>query len=157
MDPTNAGGFYIWGRAFEKLNMLEEGIRDFTTAMSLDPNHINAAYAWGACENKWGNYDKAIEDYNIALCKDHVSDNKSKWWSTLSPEPRIERVRETKQRADWLHDQGYQAWKKGDFNSAIRLYTEALQILPTHFKALFNRGFAYDKVGEYDKAIADYT
>jgi tetratricopeptide (TPR) repeat protein len=29
--------------------------------------------------------------------------------------------------------------------------------VPNHFKALFNRGFAFDKVGEFDKAIRDYS
>ena len=29
--------------------------------------------------------------------------------------------------------------------------------MPTHFKAHFNRGFAYDKIGDYDLAIKDYT
>jgi tetratricopeptide (TPR) repeat protein len=29
--------------------------------------------------------------------------------------------------------------------------------MPDHFKALFNRGFAFDKLGEYDKAIQDYS
>lgn len=29
--------------------------------------------------------------------------------------------------------------------------------MPVHFKALFNRGFAYDKLGEFDKAILDYS
>lgn len=28
--------------------------------------------------------------------------------------------------------------------------------MPDHFKALFNRGFAYDKLGEYNLAIQDY-
>lgn len=28
---------------------------------------------------------------------------------------------------------------------------------PQHFKALFNQGFSYDKIGECDRAIADYT
>lgn len=28
---------------------------------------------------------------------------------------------------------------------------------PFHFKALFNRGFSYDKMGEHRRAIADYT
>ena len=26
-----------------------------------------------------------------------------------------------------------------------------------HFKALFNRGFAYDKLGNFEKATADYS
>lgn len=29
--------------------------------------------------------------------------------------------------------------------------------MPTHFKALFNRGFAYDKLGQFDLAIKDYS
>jgi hypothetical protein len=29
--------------------------------------------------------------------------------------------------------------------------------LPTHFKALFNRGFANDKIGNFDDAIEDYS
>lgn len=29
--------------------------------------------------------------------------------------------------------------------------------MPNHFKALFNRGFAYDKIGEFSKAIDDYS
>ena len=27
---------------------------------------------------------------------------------------------------------------------------------PNHFKAIFNRGFAFDKLGEVDKAVKDY-
>ena len=29
--------------------------------------------------------------------------------------------------------------------------------MPSHFKALFNRGFANDKIGNFDNAIADYS
>mgnify|MGYP006084976889 FL=1 len=29
--------------------------------------------------------------------------------------------------------------------------------MPNHFKALFNRGFAYDKISQFDKAIEDYS
>ena len=29
--------------------------------------------------------------------------------------------------------------------------------MPSHFKALFNRGFAYDKIGNFDNAIQDYS
>ena len=36
-------------------------------------------------------------------------------------------------------------------------YSKAIAIFPEYFKALFNRGFAYDKIGEYDQAIKDYS
>lgn len=39
--------------------------------------------------------------------------------------------------------------KAGDFKKAIETYTRNLQKDPNHFKSLFNRGFAFDKLGEY--------
>jgi tetratricopeptide (TPR) repeat protein len=52
-----------------------------------------------------------------------------------------------KQQAEVFHAQGYAARKLSDYNKAINLYTKTLEIYPYHFKALFNRGFAYDKLG----------
>ena len=56
-----------------------------------------------------------------------------------------------------LHAEGYRLRREGKFFEAIAEYTKALDIMPTHFKALFNRGFAYDKINLLDKAIADYS
>ncbi len=39
----------------------------------------------------------------------------------------------------------------------MREYTRALTHDPRHFRALFNRGFAYDKLGKLDLAIKDYS
>ena len=54
---------------------------------------------------------------------------------------------ELKAQAEVFHAQGYAARKQSDYNLAIQLYSKALDIYPYHFKALFNRGFAYDKLG----------
>jgi tetratricopeptide (TPR) repeat protein len=51
-----------------------------------------------------------------------------------------------KQHAEQFHAKGYDSRKKGDYETAIKHYSEALKIMPNHFKALFNRGFAYDKI-----------
>lgn len=40
---------------------------------------------------------------------------------------------------------------------AVEFYTMALQFNPNHFKAIFNRGFAFDKLRMYNDAINDYT
>jgi tetratricopeptide (TPR) repeat protein len=55
-----------------------------------------------------------------------------------------------KKKAEGFHTKGYEARKKGDYDAAILNYSDALNILPNHFKALFNRGFAYDKIGKFD-------
>lgn len=52
-----------------------------------------------------------------------------------------------KKQADDFHAKGYEARKKSDYQTAIQYYTRALEIMPKHFKALFNRGFACDKIG----------
>ena len=62
-----------------------------------------------------------------------------------------------KAQADELHAKGYEARKKSDYQTAIDFYSKALNVLPTHFKALFNRGFAYDKLSRFDEAIQDYS
>ncbi len=70
LDPNDAGAYYVRGGVFEKMNLLDKSVKDFTEVLRIEPNHFNAAYARGACENKRGNYLKAIEDYNFALDKD---------------------------------------------------------------------------------------
>jgi len=81
----------------------------------------------------------------------NVIDVKSK----LATKTMIEDV--VNERAEHHHNLGYQLRRSNDFRGAILEYTNALNIQPNYFKALFNRGFAYDKVGEYLLAIADYT
>jgi len=60
---------------------------------------------------------------------------------------------ELKAQAETFHAQGYAARKQSDYKTAISLYTKALEIYPYHFKALFNRGFAFDKLGQFSLAI----
>jgi tetratricopeptide (TPR) repeat protein len=72
----------------------------------------------------------------------------------------IDEYKQLKVQSDHYHALGFAARKRGtldDYKEAIKLYTTALNILPVHFKALFNRGFAYDKIKEYDLAIDDYN
>lgn len=40
---------------------------------------------------------------------------------------------------------------QGHFKAAINDYTVAILKDPSHFKAYFNRGFSYDKLGDYDR------
>ena len=48
--------------------------------------------------------------------------------------------------ADEHHAKGYSFRKQGDFAAAIEEYSQAIVLEPQHFKALFNRGFSWDKV-----------
>ena len=48
--------------------------------------------------------------------------------------------------ADEHHAKGYSFRKQGNFAAAIEEYSQAIALEPQHFKALFNRGFSWDKV-----------
>lgn len=40
---------------------------------------------------------------------------------------------------------------------AVADFTTVLRLDPTNVNAYFNRGSAYDSLGQYEKAVADYT
>ena len=52
-------------------------------------------------------------------------------------------------------NEGVKLWEKGNFQEAISLYNEAIQIKPDLSWAYNNRGVAYNDLGNYQQAIAD--
>ena len=64
---------------------------------------------------------------------------------------------EKKEIAEREYALGYQCRKQGDFRKAVVHYTNAIEANPNSFKAVFNRGFAYDKLEDFDRAIRDYS
>lgn len=81
--------------------------------------------------------------------------------------PKMEEIQEVDvgKLADEYHEKGYAERLAGDFKKAIGYYTKALEYLPEHHnvgiliitQCLFNRGFAYDKLGMHEEAIDDYS
>jgi tetratricopeptide (TPR) repeat protein len=71
--------------------------------------------------------------------------------SVKRPPPAVPNVpvvsSQAKALAEKHHGDGYKLRREGDFEGAIIEYTKALEADGRHFKALFNRGFAYDKLG----------
>ena len=46
---------------------------------------------------------------------------------------------------------------QGKFDSAITHFTEAINLNRQFAEAYYNRGFAYEKSGDIERAIADYS
>lgn len=54
--------------------------------------------------------------------------------------------------------QGTEAVAAGRYEEAVAGFSKAIELDPTYAEAYYNRGFAYNKMGHYDKkSIADYT
>ena len=54
-------------------------------------------------------------------------------------------------------DEGDRHYRKGQYEEAVASYSEYLILNPTDLKTLYNRGRAYQEIGENDKAIEDFT
>ena len=56
-----------------------------------------------------------------------------------------------------LPSPGNAYYVKGEYDAAIKDYSEAIRLKPDYAKAYTNRGIAYGKKGEYDEAINDFS
>ena len=54
-------------------------------------------------------------------------------------------------------EQGYQSFKKGDYDQAIKDYSEAIKLDPEYAFPFYGRGCAWALKKDYDKAIKDLT
>ena len=46
---------------------------------------------------------------------------------------------------------------QGLFADAIKDYTIAIKLNPSHCRAYYNRAFSHDRLHQYEEAVADYT
>ena len=58
-------------------------------------------------------------------------------------------------QAEELKTAGNKAYKDGDLQLAIRLYTQSLQHDPGDHTVYSNRSMAYEKTRKYEKALKD--
>src|SRR5699024_8459024 len=45
---------------------------------------------------------------------------------------------------------------RGEYEKAVQAYSEYIAITPSHVKSIYNRGRAYEELGQLDDARADY-
>jgi tetratricopeptide (TPR) repeat protein len=78
--------------------------------------------------------------------------------SALQPEPSPQpQLPAPSQTAKTFYDRGVQFANKGDYETAIADFTEAIRLDPNNKEAYNWRGSAYHNNNDYDWAIADYT
>lgn len=56
-----------------------------------------------------------------------------------------------------LYIRGNQYLNRQEFDSAIKLYSKAIELYPGNARFFYNRAVAYENLGEHEKATADYA
>lgn len=170
IDAKNYENHLIHGVAVEKLNQINEVIKNYNIVIELNKNNETAYNNRGVAYEQKGDYDKALKDYNKAI--------------EIAP---------TKAEAPYHNRARVQIMKSSDYNSAIQDLKKSLEINPyildncnflakiyvklgekgkakecfenalkiaknnNKWRVYNNRGCFFDRIKEYDKAINDFN
>jgi tetratricopeptide (TPR) repeat protein len=131
-DPTYAAGFMHRGNAYARHGDFDRAIADHTEAIRLGPKDADAFYNRGYTYSRKGDHERAVADYTAGL---ELDANNSRLWSQRC----WSRAVVGKQLQEALDD----------CTKASSLASKIPQILAY-------RGLVDLKLGQFDKALADY-
>lgn len=131
LDAEYFDAFIMLGYIMEKMGDPIAG-NYFKTAVSINEYSIEGHYAYGFWLQSNGEYNSAIHQYDAIL---NMDKNYAQAWYNIG----------------YI----YLVYME-DFQGAIERFDKAIKANPEYVEAYFNRGLAYEEMGKYDKAEADY-
>jgi tetratricopeptide (TPR) repeat protein len=131
-DPTYASGYMHRGNAYARRGDYDRAIADYTKAIRLDPIYANGFYNRGLTYSRQGDHKRAIADFTAGI---DLDGNSSQLW-------------------------GQRCWSRAvigkQLQEAVDDRTKASSLAPKIPQVFAYRGFAYLKLGQFDKVLADY-
>jgi len=157
INPNTAYAYASRGRMFSSLGRIEEAIADFSEAIRINPQESDYYEYRGDAYLELGEKEKAIADYTDAM---RIDDDNLR--SCGSGNPTFKDVC----YHEWLNYNPQDAYGYifrgdahiyfGEYEEAIKDYTEASRIDPENADAYSRRGGVYAYLGEYDQAVLEY-
>jgi tetratricopeptide (TPR) repeat protein len=137
--PDHPKVHYYIGAAYTEMAEYRNAIVSFTRALVADPAMADAVRRRGDCQyilvpvlsgDVQAYYDRALADWEVALASDPDVYTYNAYSSVVASLGRV--------------------------GEAIELYGQAAQLDPDYPETYFNRGYAYEMLGETEQAIADF-
>jgi tetratricopeptide (TPR) repeat protein len=184
-DPADFRGFVYRGWSFFHKKAYEPAIRDFDSALKLNPNAPGVRRFRGDAHLSLGNYEKAVQDatdemrlspkeaesYKIRaaayrkLGKLKEAEADEKTFDTMS-RPTGAGVQQAadqtpEQKLDQLLEAGKKHFDNQEYDAAINIYGEVLELIGSDSKSAFAiyfiRGRSFYEKGDLDSALKDYN
>jgi tetratricopeptide (TPR) repeat protein len=131
-DPAYAAGYMHRGNTYARRGDFERAIADHSEAIRVDPAYANGFYNRGLTYSRKGDHARAIADFTKGL---ELNANSSQLW-------------------------GQRCWSRAvigkQLQEAVDDCTKAASLAPKIPQVFAYRGFAFLKLGQFDKALADY-
>jgi tetratricopeptide (TPR) repeat protein len=131
-DPTYAPGYMHRGNLYARRGDYERAIADQSEAIRLDPAYPNGFYNRGLTYSHMGDHERAIADFTKGI---ELTAKSSQLW-------------------------GQRCWSRAvigkQLKEAVEDCDKAAELSPKISLIFAYRGFAYLKLGQFDKTLADY-
>ncbi|MCC0179256.1 tetratricopeptide repeat protein, partial [Waterburya agarophytonicola K14] len=132
LQPENAFIYTTRGNGYFALGKIEQGFKDYNTAINLDSNFAHFFYVWrGQALNFQGEYEKAIADYNRAI--------------ELQPKIGV-----------YYRDRGRTYLDQKNYQLALADFNKAIEIEADDYWTHAWRGFTHAKMGNKELFISDF-
>jgi tetratricopeptide (TPR) repeat protein len=132
IDPAYAAGFMHRGNAYARHGDFDRAIADHSEAVRLAPKDADSFYNRGYTYSHKGDHERAVADYTTGI---ELDAGKSRLW-------------------------GQRCWSRfvvgKQLQEALDDCNKASGLSPNIPQILGYRGFVYLKLGQFDKALADY-
>ena len=124
--------YFVRGGCKTKFGRHEEAIHDFDKAIELDSQNSYAYNLRGFSKAELGKHEEAIHDFDKAIELDEPQDTYA------------------------YHNRGLSKAKLGRHEEAIHDFDKFIELDPQESLSLRRRGELFEKLGQTEKAIADY-
>jgi len=134
LNPDDPVIRYYLGISYHGKRLIPEAVTEFKEAIQIKPDYSDAHNYLGTVYSDMGRWDEAIEEFNLAVS------------NILYETP-----------AGALNNMGYAYYKKGDYQTALSKYDEALKREPTTLLVPLiekNRGITYFARGKFHESVS---
>ena len=159
--PSRADCHHQRGFALRKQGRFAEAVAEYTRSLQLNPRCFKALFNRGFAFDKLQRFPEAIRDYTEALKVDQYNafvPQQLVWLLLHLVLPLVFTIVLNAWQCRYAYyNRGISHDRSGDFASAIKDFSKAIEVLPTKADFYHNRGFCHRKRADFSRAVVDYT